>query len=265
MSSLEKSLDILEFFSHDKKELSFSEIVKKTGFPKSTTHRILNILVSRKYLSFDSNSKRYSIGIRLFELGSLFISSNSNNIISIAIPVIEKLVLETGYTVLLASLLEGSLVYLFSQHGNSPLLVQSYTGQRRKPNYGILGKLLLAYLPEEEVDSILKCYPLEKTADNSITDPLIYKEELKHIRIKGYAYAKDETINGVSGFAAPIYDYKSKVIAGIALLFPTSLVLGNDLDKLKTKLLRAAKSISEALGYYNYSIQVEEDISIWDF
>ncbi|MGB9856841.1 MAG: IclR family transcriptional regulator [Dictyoglomaceae bacterium] len=252
MSSLEKSLDILELFNHDKKELSFSEIVKKTGFPKSTTHRILNILVNRKYLSLDANSKQYSIGIKLFELGSLFISSN---IISIAIPVIEKLVIETGYTVLLASLIDGSLVYLFSQHGNSPLLVQSHTGQRRKPNYGILGKLLLAYLPEEEVDSILKRYPLEKTADNSITDPLLYKEELKNIRTKGYAYAKDETINGVSGFAAPIYNHEGKVIAGIALLFPTSLVLDNELEKLKSKLLRAAKSISEALGYYNYPIK----------
>lgn len=250
MNSIEKSLSILELFRPNRRSLSFSEIVKQTGFPKSSTHRILNTLTKRQFLYFDKKSKKYSIGLKLFELGNLFITEH--DVVSISIPEIEKLVSETGYTVLLASIIEDFLVYLFSQHGSSPLLVQSHTGQIRKPNYGILGKLLLAYLPEEKVNSILECYPLEKTARNSIIDPQMYKRELKKIRMEGYAFARDETIDGVSGFAAPIFNRDKKVIAGIALLYPTSLVSEDDTKILKNKLLETARIISMKLGYNNY-------------
>ncbi len=255
MSSVDKALSILELFNLDQSELQFSEVVRKTNFPKSTVHRILTTLRQKEYLMFDEARKQYSIGPKLFELGSLFFMNRS--VTSAAIPEIEKLVRETHYTGLLASIVDDSLIYLFAQYGDSPLLVNSYAGQRRPPNYGILGKLLLAYLPEREVDTILEHYPLERTANNSITDVRRYKEELAKIRWKGYARADEETINGVSGFAAPIFDRHKQVKAGVALLYPTQLVNENEAKMLESKLLSAAEAISNKMGYSNYRREKE--------
>jgi len=74
---LDRALDILDCFTFSNREMTLAEIVRKTGLNKTTTKRILSNLTRRKYLQQDQKTKKYRLGLRLFELGGIVFSSFS--------------------------------------------------------------------------------------------------------------------------------------------------------------------------------------------
>ena len=77
VQALDRALDILDCFSFQDREFSLSEIVKVTGFNKTTAKRLISNLESRGYLQQDPQTKAYQLGMRLFELGGIVFSSFS--------------------------------------------------------------------------------------------------------------------------------------------------------------------------------------------
>ncbi|MBC8461355.1 MAG: helix-turn-helix domain-containing protein, partial [Deltaproteobacteria bacterium] len=77
VQSLERALDILDCFTFQNREMSLSEVVKLTKLNKTTAKRLLSNLTYRDYLQQDLNTKRYQLGLRLFELGGIVFSSFS--------------------------------------------------------------------------------------------------------------------------------------------------------------------------------------------
>ena len=75
VQSLERALDILDCFSFQNRELTLSEVVDCTGLNKTTAKRLISNLVNRGYIQHDLQTKRYKLGMRLFELGGIVFSS----------------------------------------------------------------------------------------------------------------------------------------------------------------------------------------------
>lgn len=246
--AVERALDILECFSFDRRELTLTEIAQSTGLPLPTAYRLVKILQRRGWVRNIGADNRYAPGLKLLQGGAVVLSGFTLR--EKAQPVLDALASETSGTVLLGAIEQGELVYVDRRDSRAPLRVVSEVGQVRPVTYGILGKLLLAHMPEDHVRRVLAETPLVKRARRSIVSEKEFLDELTRIRQDGYATAVDETMDGVSGVAAPIFGMEGKVIAGLAVLVPTVMwtdeVSKRDLNAVR----RAAMQISESMGYH---------------
>jgi DNA-binding IclR family transcriptional regulator len=248
VQALERALDILECFSFQTRELSLSDVVERTGLNKTTAKRLIWNLTTRGYLQQHPQSKTYQLGIRLFELGGIVFSSFSLR--QAAADPMSGLQRETGATVLLAVEMEDQLVYIDKRDGDGVLRISSDIGWRRPLHYGMLGMVLMAGLDPQDVQRILRKYPLESHTPLSITDEDAFSLRLEQIRNQGYVLEKGEAVEGVIGIAASIRNYTRQVVAALGIAFPGAQHnVKKDLDCMVNLVKRTCKTISSDLGY----------------
>jgi len=248
VQALERALDILDCFNFQSRELSLADVVNRTGLNKTTAKRLIANLTTRGYLQQDSQTRKYQLGMRLFELGSVVFSSFSLRR-SAAAPM-TGLQNETGATVLLGVRMEDHLVYVDKREGEGMIRISSDVGWRRPLHYGMLGMVLMASLESREADRILEKYPLEAHTPFSITDPDAFSLRLEEIRVQGYVIEKEEAVEGLIGIAAPVKDHSRQVVAAIGVALPVGQRnlkegLGHTVELVK----KTSNLISSDLGY----------------
>lgn len=248
VQALERALDILECFSFQNRELSLTDVVKRTGLNKTTVKRLIANLTTRGYLQCDPQSKMYQLGMRLFEMGGIVFSSFSLR--QAAVYPMTQLQNATGATVLLGVHMEDQLVYVDKREGIGEIRISSDIGWRRPLHYGMLGMILLAGMDTKYIHKILKKTPLQAHTPFSITDPDAFSLRLEQIRDQGYVMEKEEAVEGVFGIAAPIRDYSRQVIAALGIALPlSSTYRTKKLDQLVKIVKKTADTISSDLGY----------------
>ncbi len=245
---IDRLLDILDSFTFENREMSLTEVAKKTGLNKTTAKRILSNLTRRKYLQQDPITKKYRLGLRLFELGGVVFSSFS--VSKVADYWMDRLREVTGATVLLGEMMEDQLVYINKKEGNQMIRISSEIGWRRPLNYGMLGMVLLAYQDPGYVERILAQYPLMPYTPNSITDKETFFFRLDQIRKQNYVVEVGEAVIGVVGIAAPIRDFSKNVIAALGIALPIGKGLTEEKIKSYVEMLKkACEDISLKIGY----------------
>jgi IclR family KDG regulon transcriptional repressor len=248
VQALERALDILDCFNFQHRELSLADVVYRTGLNKTTAKRLISNLTTRGYLQQDPQTRKYQLGMRLFELGGVVFSSFSLRRAA-AYPM-TGLQNKTGATVLLGVRMEDQLVYVDKREGDGMIRISSDVGWRRPLHYGMLGMVLMASLESKEVDRILKKYPLEAHTPFSITDSDAFSLRLEEIRVQGYAVEKEEAVEGLVGIAAPIKDYSRRVVAALGLALPLGRRrLDEDLAAIVKSVKYTCDLISSELGY----------------
>ncbi len=248
VQALERALDILDCFNFQSRELSLSDVVNRTGLNKTTAKRLISNLTTRGYLQQDPQTRKYQLGMRLFELGGVVFSSFSLRR-SAAAPM-TGLQNETGATVLLGVRIEDQLVYVDKREGNGMIRISSDVGWRRPLHYGMLGMVLMAGIESGEVERILQEYPLEAHTPFSITDVDALSLRLEEIRVQGYVIEKEEAVEGLFGIAAPIKDYNRQVVAALGIALPVGQRnLKEGLDTTIDVVKKTCDLISSDLGY----------------
>jgi len=248
VQALERALDILDCFNFQNRELSLSDVVVRTGLNKTTAKRLTANLTSRGYLQQDPQTRKYQLGMRLFELGGVVFSSFSLRRAA-AYPM-SSLQSETGATVLLGVRMEDELVYVDKREGDGMLRISSDVGFRRPLHYGMLGMVLMASLESMEIDRILKKHPLQAHTSFSLTDVDAFSLRLEEIRVQGYVVEKEEAVDGLLGIAAPIKDYSRQVMAALGIALPVGQRnLTAKLDRMVASVKKTCDLISSDLGY----------------
>jgi DNA-binding IclR family transcriptional regulator len=246
--SLVRALRILSCFQFEKPEIGLSELAAISGIPKATVHRLASTLVYAGILNFDEQGKRYSLGIRLFEMGSIVRASFS--LTKAASSHLSRLHVEVnGHTVFLGVLRSDKLIYIDKREEASSIRVATNIGQPRPPHFGVLGQVLTAFLPEDQVDRLLKAEPLRQLTAKTITDPQLFKERLRLIRQQGYLVEEGEAFSVITGIAAPIRDSSAKVIAAVGVGLLSSLVDYQGIREIVAQTVDTAALISRDLGY----------------
>ena len=247
IKSLDKALAILECFSYQKKELNLSELAEQTGIHVSTAKRITSNLTFRGYLQRDPDNRRYRLGLRLFEMGGIVLSSFSLREASAYS--MSRLQSETGGTVLLGVNIQDRLVYLDKREGKGTIRVYSEIGQKRPLHYGMLGILLMAYLDQVDLDRILADTPLEAYTPLSITDRDAFSVRLEEVRKQGYCIEKGEAVEETIGISAPIRNHTRMVIAALGISLVPDRDISDRLHSLSRAVRRSCDEISSNLGY----------------
>jgi DNA-binding IclR family transcriptional regulator len=139
-------------------------------------------------------------------------------------------------------------VYVAKATGSQRLILASEVGRRLEAYATGLGKVLLAGLSEDELESRFKGVDMERFTPNTIRNLASLKRELQLIRKRGYGTDDEEYTLGVRCVAAPVRDSSGSVIAAMSVSVPTvrDAVLRKDGPRL---LLESADQLSRALGY----------------
>ena len=240
---LDKSLSILETMLRQGSAMTMTEISEKLGLYPSTTHRILDTLRHWGYVEQEPNNQRYQLGLKVIELGMAKLQQM--DLAREATPYLKELVNQCNETVHLGVLEEGEVLYLAKEESSQTIRMCSYVGKRAPLHCTALGKILLAYMPEEERKKILEDRELPRLTEKTITDKEELKEELNKVKKQGFALDRGENEKDVRCIAAPIRNYQGKIIAAVSISGPAYRV---DIDKqnyLKEALIEISKKISK--------------------
>jgi DNA-binding IclR family transcriptional regulator len=249
--SLVRGLDILACFGFDRRELGLTELTKISGLNKATVYRLASTLVSCHFLRYDE-SKRYSLGSKIFELGR--VAHASFSLRKIADPHIKSFNVKVDGARFLGILQDDELLYLNKEDNNPIFRFSSEVGTRRPPHFGVIGQLLMAYLPESEVDRLLEKSPLQPLTKKSITSPEGFKEKLRMIRQEGFGIEEGEVYRAISGIAAPVRDFTGKVVAALGVTFISTPVDHHTVRQTIADTVRTAADISRDMAYVKKAV-----------
>ena len=246
VQSVERAFAILSCFSLRRPELSLGQISELTALPKPTAFRLLSVLERVRFVERTPDGQRYQVGIRAFELGSVFLAHRSLE--SIARPVMERLTARHGLTCNLALLDEGQVVYVATTPPAGPMRYTPIIGYRHYVHCSALGKALVAALPEEEVRSILAQHGMPALSSHTITDPEAFLAHLARVRRQGYAMDEQEGALGFCCLAVPIHDHLGRVGAAMSLSGASPQFSRQAIPLLAQSLREGALEISRQLG-----------------
>jgi DNA-binding IclR family transcriptional regulator len=247
--SLERALKILCVFNADRQTLTLSQLSQILALSKATVLRLCSTLIKYGFLSYNHQSKQYSLGLKLFELGAIVFSSFS--IRRVASPYLTQLQIQSGKAVFLGILQDDEIVYIDKKEDlRNPIWFGSQIGQHRPPHFGMLGQILLAFQPDTEVNRLLQKSPLTPPpTKKSITHEKEFKERLRKVSKQEFVVDEGEAIDGITGVAAPIRDFTNKVVAAIGVGFISSSEDSKGVKRILRDVRRTAQTISQELGY----------------
>ncbi|HEX2964765.1 MAG TPA: IclR family transcriptional regulator [Syntrophorhabdaceae bacterium] len=246
--SLERALQIITTFNNDRKTQTLAQLSDLLGLPRATVLRLCSTLMKYDFLRQDPETKKYSLGLRVFELGSVVF--NSFSLQQIASPFIGMLHRKVGKTIFFGILDNDEVLYIDKREDPQNMIsFTSKVGTRRPPYWGMLGPLLMAYQSDDEIQRLLQKNPLAATARKSITNKEEFLKWLHRIRKDGYVIDIETAIEGIAGVAAPIRDFSGMVIASIGIAFIASSLAPKEIKHLVKEITSTATAISKEMGF----------------
>jgi IclR family transcriptional regulator, pca regulon regulatory protein len=250
--SLERGLAILSAFTSSRPLLGVSELARSVELSRSTAHRYVATLAKLGYLHQDAATRKYRLGPRVLDLG--FSAINSFELREIAAPHLQELSDETGHTVNMAILDAVDIVYIercrSSQLGQREIDLNLHVGSRLPAYCTSMGKILLAFLPDDERGALLARTELVRRGPNTIVGRSALAAELTEVRAAGIAVNNEELAYGLRSIAVPVRSRSGDTVAAINLAVHRSLGSMEDLVlRLRPSLERTAAEISGRLGH----------------
>ncbi|MEV4944884.1 IclR family transcriptional regulator [Streptomyces sp. NPDC053755] len=214
-----RAFDILELFLHGDGTLSAPEITRALQLPRTTTHELLTTLAARSYLvPVPEQPGRYRLGVRTYQLGSRY--AEQLDLAAEGQAVAREVADTCGETVHVAILEDADVIYIAKVDSTHAVRMVSAAGRRLPAHCTSVGKMLLASLPEPELDARIAGRELASMTPNSITDPAALRAALARIRERGIATEHRESNPDVSCVAAPVRDTSGRVVAALSVSAP---------------------------------------------
>ncbi|MBU5464339.1 IclR family transcriptional regulator [Anaerotignum sp. MSJ-24] len=247
IQSLERAFSILELFQNGKPEMSLKEIADTIQLNKSTTFGLVNSLTTLGYLFQNEDNQKYSLGLKILSLTNAV--KMNNILIRASRPYLEELCQKYRETVHSAQELNGSIVYIDKVDADTSMYINTQIGTKNYMHCTGVGKVLLAYKTNEELDAFLE-QPLKALTFNTITNPDKLREEMKKIRDNGYGGDDEEIEIGLSCVAVPVMKSENKPGFAISVAGPTVRISEHKKNGLPEDLKKTAAKLSEIIYGY---------------
>lgn len=248
IQSVQRVAQILRLFSHNRTHLGITEISKELKLPKGTVQGIVQTMHQEGLLSKDEATRKYKIGIKIYELGIIF--SGGLEINNKGIDSAHQLAKETEKLVRLAILDGNSALVTLDVYPRMVPFFSRQVGPRIPLYCTAIGRSLLAFLKKEEVQAYMKQETFIQYTRNTKTRNKDLLDELNLVRKKGYAINIAENVPGRAAIAAPIFNREGKPVAALSLVM-SPIDISNEEDEkiLSQKVIRAAFEISQKMTY----------------
>jgi IclR family pca regulon transcriptional regulator len=245
VQSLDRGLAVIRCFSSEHPSLTLSEVAERTGLTRAAARRFLLTLQELGYVG--SSGRQFSLRPRVLALGYAYLSSFS--VSQIAQPHLEDLA-EDLHESCSVSVLDGDdLVYVARASANRIMTIALTVGTRLPPYPTSMGRVLLAHLPDAEVDAYLGRVRLDRLTEHTITDQAEFRAVLEAVREQGWAAVDQELEAGVRSIAVPIRDASRKVVAAVNASAHAARVPMRTLEReFLPKLRETARQIDSELA-----------------
>lgn len=244
---IDRALDILELLSLHRNGLGITEISQQLDLNKSTVHRIVQALCTRGYIEKILDTKNYKIGLKFVEIGSLCL--NNIELKTEAKPYLSKLSSRVYQTVHLGILDGNDVIYIDKVDVYSNLHIYSEIGKRISVHCSGLGKILMSSMTNNEIFLLLNNYTYTAYTKKTITNKNDFIKEVEFARKNGYALDNEEHEDGIVCIAAPIYDYRQKLVAAISITMSNDYFESSNKNDIILLVVNCALEISLRLGY----------------
>jgi IclR family transcriptional regulator, pca regulon regulatory protein len=211
VQSLERGLAVIRAFDGAHPELTLTEVAAATGVTRAAARRFLLTLVDLGYVR--SDGRFFSLSPRVLELGYAYLSSLS--LPEVAEPHLEALVAEVNESSSVSVLDTGDVVYV-ARVPTSRIMTVAISVGTRFPAYATsMGRVLLAGLPDEELEKYLGEVKLERLTTRTVGSVAALRAELSRVRAQGWAIVDQEPEEGLRAVAAPIRDRTGRTVAAV--------------------------------------------------
>jgi DNA-binding IclR family transcriptional regulator len=244
---LDRALGILDLLSSEGPEVPLTELSGRLKLHKSTVHRLLMVLERHRLVERESATGKYRLGLKLFELGSKAVAHVDLG--ERARPSLKRLVFETGETAHLCILDRGEVLSLANVESPRTIRTPSTVGRRTAAHCTASGKVLLAHLPEEDLNDLINQNGLTTYTRNTITVPAELKSELQKVRDRGWALDNEEIEDNLKCIGAPVRNHSGRVVASISIAGPAFRLTAEKSPVLAQLVVKIAEELSAELGY----------------
>ncbi len=247
IQSVDRAVQIIDLFTGRQAELGITEISEHMCLGKSTVYGLVNTLLKAGYLEQNEENKKYRLGLRLFELGSIV--QSRIDVREISRPYLEELSKYFDMTVHMGIYRDWEMVYIDKVDGQHTRIVYSQVGKRAPMYCTGIGKAVLANMNRADVEYILKTQPMEALTEHTLTTPEAVSRELELTRDRGYAVDNEEVELGLRCVAVPVFDYRKKPVAAISISSAAAYLTEERIQEVMVKLRETAGNISKKMGY----------------
>lgn len=251
VQTIERMASILDLVGQKPKGISIRELSSELSLPKGTVHRLLSSLAFFGYIRQDPVMKNYSLGLKLLDLGNL--AASQIDLRKISETLLRDLAERCKETVHLVIMDQDEVVYVEKVEALSDLgglRMTSRVGGRNPAHSCAVGKVLLSYLSEQELEDFISRKGLPQRTANTIRDRQSFREHLKTVRLQGYAVDDEENEKGIRCVAGPVLGGSGKPVGAISISGPAFRVTKKIIQEfLKKEVLETAMKISQQLGY----------------
>jgi IclR family transcriptional regulator, KDG regulon repressor len=247
VQSLERGLAVLEILVKNG-ATGVTDLAAQLDLDKTIVHRLLTTLQGMGYVSQDENRK-YRVGAKLRMIGAKVLSNL--DLRGLALPYMHQLAEQTRGVAHLAKMAESRAVYIEKvQHPDFNVPSTGVGGEA--PGYcSAAGKVLWAYLPQNELNDLLENVQFKKHTVNTINDVPSLQQYLAQVHEVGYALDREEHRVGLVGVGAPVMDYTGNVIASICVGSYGSTSDAKAIERTRDLVVEVARELSTDMGYTN--------------
>jgi len=237
-----KALEVLDLVAEIGRPARFTELQRKCDLPKGTLYRFLQTLTKQGLLNYDSERKVYFLGMRLVRLAHA--AWKQSSLAPVARPHLDALAGLVRETIHLAQLEGGHVLYVDKLYPSRPVEMFSSAGKVGPAYCTGVGKAMLAYLAQDQLESALAQQSLYRFTENTIVKKSALLAELATIRERGYALDDEEHERGIICVAVPILSDRGLLLGGLSVTTLRGQIDFDELEKLVPNLQTTAARIA---------------------
>jgi len=247
VKSASRVIEIIELLTNESGGATFGEICESLRIPKSSAHGLLATLTEMGFLTLGAQSRKYHIGVRLWEAGQTYVQSF--DLPTLAMPFLEEVRNQLRETVQLAILDGVDNVYVAKVDSDHRLVLQSRVGARLPAYATGLGKVLLSGLSDDAIKQRFSGVVLKSFTENSIRDLDQLLEVVGKVRRNGFGTDEGEYTPGVICVATPVHGHAGDVVAAMSVSVPEVRSTAKSRQQSLSALLEQSRALSVRLGY----------------
>jgi DNA-binding IclR family transcriptional regulator len=249
IQSVKRATDIISLFSSSQTSLGVTQIAAALGLNKATVWGLITTLEQQSFLQQDPDTLKYGVGPKLFELGMVYVGSLEIN--AKASRLAHALASRSGCNVRIGIWDGGGVLITLLALPKAEDSLSHQLGPRVPAYCSGIGKVLLAYLAPDELQTYLSQTELVRHTRTTIVSVEKLLLDLESTRERGYAISNEEMVPGLVALAAPIFGKTKKLVGAMSLSYSPAVVTRSQVDKLATDLVGTAAEVSRQMGYYS--------------
>jgi IclR family acetate operon transcriptional repressor len=240
-----KALNLLGVLGEHPEGIAMAPLAREVGYPLSTVHRLLASLARHEFAEVDERTKRWSLGLRVFQLGQRV--SHARGFSGVALPILQRVTTATNEATLMAVQDGDHQLFVHYIEGPQQLSVIGEPGKLGPLHCTGQGKALVAFAPEPERARLIDELELVPMTPRTIVDRDAFRAEIETVRRQGWAMADEEHEAGIRAIGVPVLGLDGVAIAAISTAAPAFRVEASEMAERFVPPLRAAARELSAL------------------